>query len=160
MKRNNDHCKTTQLLTLLVFGVFALCVAAVLLTGAKTYRNLTDRGSTAHERRVAVRYLTTRFHQAPEVQVEDFGGVEAMTVREQIGSRTYLTRVYCYDGYLRELFSAENAAVDPEDGEKVLEAETLTFSREGNLLTANITLGDGTCQQLLLSHATWKEAAP
>lgn len=160
MKRNVDHSKTTQLLTLLVFGIFALCVAAVLLTGAKTYRNLTDRASSAHERRVAARYVTTRFHQAPAVQVEDFNGLQAMTVREQIGSRIYLTRVYCYDGYIRELFSAESASVDPADGAQLLEAEDLTFSRDGGLLTVDIAFEDGTHQHLLLSHATWKEAAP
>ena len=145
---------------MLVFGVFALCVAAVLLTGGKTYQTLTQRGSMAHSRRVAVRYLTTRFQQAPTVRVEDFCGLQALTAREEIGGKTYLTRVYCHEGTVRELFSAENAQVAPEDGEIVLEAEKLTFSQEDRLLTVEITHPDGSCQYLLLALPEWKEVSP
>jgi len=160
MKRNADHRKTTGLLTLLVFGIFALCLGAVLLTGAKVYRNLTRRDSIAHDHRIAVRYLTTRLRQAPEVTVEDFGGVDALTIREDFGGKTYLTRVYFYDGFIRELFSGETAALSPEDGQKILEAEGLYVSLDGNLLTVDITTADGLSQRLLLTHATWKEALP
>lgn len=157
--RNNGHRKITELLALLVFGVFALCVAAVLLTGAKTYSNLTERGSLVYERRVAARYLTTRFHQAEAVQVEDFCGCPAMTLREEIDGKVYLTRVYCYEGTVRELFAAENTAVAPDDGEIVMEAESLTFSQEEQLLTVEITHADGSVEQLWLSLPEWKEGA-
>ena len=95
--RKNDHKNLTDLLALLVFGIFALCVAAVLLTGAGAYKKLTDRGTESYDKSMAVRYLTTRFHQAPRVQVEDFSGLQAMTVREEIGGR-----VYKVSHYLRE----------------------------------------------------------
>lgn len=156
--KKNDHRKITDLLALLVFGVFALCVAAVLLTGAKTYKNLTERGSAVYEHRVAARYLTTRFHQAPSVQVGAFCGLQALTIREEIGGRTYLTRVYCYEGHIRELFAAESAEVSPGDGETVIEAEELTFRLDGQILTVEITHPDGERQQLLLSLPQWKEA--
>ena len=154
---HNSHRKITQLLALLVFGLFALCVAAVLLTGGRTYQTLTRRGSTAHSQRTAVRYLTTRFQQAPEVALEDFCGLQALTVREEIGGKIYLIRVYCHEGTVRELFSAENARVAPGDGEIILEAEKLTFSQEGRLLTVEITYPDGSCQRLLLAMPAWKE---
>ena len=155
--KNNGYRKITELLALLVFGVFALCVAAVLLPGGKTYRTLTQRGSTAHSQRVAVRYLTTRFQQAPEVALEDFCGLQALTVREEISGKVYLTRVYCHEGTVRELFSAETAQVNPDDGEIVLEAEKLTFSRDDRLLKLEITLPGGNSQHLLLALPEWKE---
>ena len=158
--RNNGHRKITQLLALLVFGLFALCVAAVLLTGAKTYQNLTQRATAANSQRVAVRYLTTRFRQAPSVQVEDFCGLQALTAREEIGGKVYLTRVYCHEGAVRELFSGEHTQVAPEDGEIVLEAESLTFSQEDQLLTVEITHPDGNSQQVLLNLPKWKEESP
>ena len=155
--KNKGHRKITQLLVLLVFGVFALCVAAVLLTGGRAYQTLTQRGSQANSRRVAVRYITTRFQQAPAARVEDFCGLQALTVREEIGGRAYITRVYCYEGTIRELFSAADAQVAPGDGEIVLEAEELTFSQKDSLLTAEVTLPDGNCQQVLLYLPEWKE---
>ena len=155
--KNNGHKKIAQLLAVLVFGVFALCVAAVLLTGARTYQTLTQRGSRANSQRVAVRYMTTRFQQAPAVQLEDFCGLQSLTVREEIDGKAYLTRVYCHEGTVRELFSAEHAQVGPEDGEAVLEAENLNFSLENGLLTVEITHSEGTVQQLLLALPEWKE---
>ena len=146
--KNKGHRKITQLLALLVFGVFALCVAAVLLTGGRAYQTLTQRGSQANSRRVAVRYITTRFQQAPAARVEDFCGLQALTSWEEINGKTYITRVYCYEGTIRELFSAAGAQVAPGDGEIVLEAEKLTFSQKDSLLTAEITLPDGSSQRL------------
>ena len=142
---------------MLVFGVFAFCVAAVLLTGARTYQALTQRADMANSHRVAVRYLTTRFHQSPSVEVEDFCGHQAMAIREEIHGRTYITRVYGYEGTVRELFSGENAQVNPQDGEIVLDAENLTFSQDDGLLTVEITHPDGRIQRMLLSLPEWKE---
>ena len=154
---NNGHRRITELLALLVFGLFALCVAAVLLTGAKTYQTLTQRGSEASSHRVAVRYMTTRFQQASAVRVEDFCGLQSLTIPEETGGKAYITRVYCYEGTIRELFSGANAQVAPVDGEIIMEAEMLTFSQEGNLLAVEIRLPDGSCQQLLLHLPQWKE---
>ena len=158
--RKNEHRNLSDFLALLVFGIFALCVAAVLLTGAGGYKRLTDRGADSYDKRVAVRYLTTRFHQAPNVRLEDFSGMQAMTVREEIGGRVYVTRVYCYDGYIRELFAAESTQVQPGDGEILLAADELAFSVDDGLLTAEITHLDGVTQQLFLWMPQWKEAAP
>lgn len=157
--KNNGHRKITELLALLVFGMFALCVAAVLLTGGRTYQTLTQRDAAANSRRVAVRYLTTRFQQAPAVRVEDFCGLQALAVSEEIGGKTYMTRVYCHEGTVRELFSSVGAQVAPGDGEIVLEAEKLTFSQEEHLLTAEILLPDGSSQRVLLYLPAWKEGA-
>ena len=155
--KHNGHRKITELLGLLVFGLFALCVASVLLMGSKTYQVLTQRANEASSHRVAVRYLATRFHQAPEVVLEDFCGLQTLTIREEIHGKVYLTRVYCYEGTVRELFSGEKAQVTPADGEIVLEAEKLTFIQTGSLLTAEITYPDGNSQQVLLALPEWKE---
>ena len=149
---DKKHNRTTELLALAVFAIFGLCMAAVLLTGAGSYRNLVQRGREAHDRRVAARYVTTRFRQGTDVEIEDFQGVSAMTVREEIGGRTYLTRVYCHEGSIRELFSGEWAEVSPDDGQVILEAAGLSFEETEGLLRVLITHADGTEQRLLLSR--------
>ena len=158
--KNNTHRKLTQLLGLLVFALFAVCVAAVLLSGVKSYQTLTRRGAMAHEQRVAVRYLTTRFRQAPSVRVEDFCGLQTLTIREEIQGKTYLTRVYCYEGSIRELFSGESAKVTPKDGEEVLAAQELSFSQEGRQLAVEIVHPDGATHTLVLALPEWKEDTP
>ena len=126
---------------LLTFGIFALCTLLVLLGGAKLYRNLTQRDRQTYDRRTATQYLSTRLHQADRenaVCVEAFGDTTALCIRETINGRTYLTRIYCHDGYLRELFTPESGSFSPEDGEKLLPAEYFTAATEDNTLFLQI----------------------
>lgn len=154
--------KLTDLAALLVFGVFTVCVLLVLLTGADVYGKLVGRGQEDHTRRTATQYIATRVRQADQnaVNVEDFDGQQALVLREQIGGETYLTRVYSYEGWLWELFSAENGNFSPEDGQRLLEVESLSFSLETELLTARIGFSDGTQQQLTLHLRSGEEAVP
>lgn len=155
--------KLTDLLSLVVFGIFAICILLVLLTGAGVYRNLVARGGEDYQRRTAAQYITTRVHQADThggIAVEDFGGRDALVLREEIRGRTYLTRVYCRDGFLRELFTAGNGSVSPEDGEKILEVRELSLSLEKGMLTARITLPDGSVEDLILYLRSGEVAAP
>ncbi|MEI3306105.1 MAG: DUF4860 domain-containing protein [Dysosmobacter sp.] len=90
-----------------------------------TYQTLT-RGQDAADRRTAAQYLATRVRQADRadgVAVAAFQGCDALELTETIDGTPYITRVYCYDGYMRELFSAAEAQMSPADGEKVLEAQ-------------------------------------
>ena len=138
--------KITGLLALVVFTLFALCILGVLLTGAKGYRALVRRGEEVYEYRTAAQYLSTRVHQADRaegIRAEDFGGQSTLVLRQEIEGEIYLTRVYCYEGFLRELFTAENGSFSPEDGEKLLELESLQFEKKGNLLSARILTAEG-----------------
>lgn len=146
--------KLTDLLALTVFAVFALCVLLVLLSGAKVYRGLVQRGEENFAARTAARYVTMRVRQARTVTVGDFEGCEALVIPENVDGATYLTRLYVYDGHIRELYCAENAALSPADGEKILPADSLRFDLEGSLLTMTV---DG---QALYLDLSGKEAAP
>ena len=140
--------KLTDLLTVLVFTVFALCVLLVLLTGAGVYRNLVKKGEDSYANRTAAQYVITRVHQAQEVSVASFGGTDALVLREQTEDGIYLTRVYCQGGYLRELYSPEDAALAPGDGEAILPMRSLELSMDSGLLT--VTLEDDTVLKLCL----------
>ncbi len=121
--------------------LFALCVLCVLLSGAGVYRRLTADGQQAYARRTCAQYITTRVRQsenAAALAVESFGGVSALTVTQTIGSEVYLTRVYCYQGWLMELFSHREGEFSPADGEKLLPAQSLTFSLNDGLLQATV----------------------
>lgn len=145
--------KLTGLMALLTFAVFALCVLLVLLSGADVYQRLAEDGERLYDCRTAAQYITTRIRQADTagaVAVEDFEGETALVLRETVEGRTYLTRIYCCEGYLRELFTGEAGAFSPEDGEKLLEAADFAVSRDGQQITAQITLPDGSTRNLTL----------
>ena len=60
MKKKTTQHHIDALAALLLFGVFAVCVLAVLLSGADAYQRLTRRDQNAFDRRTAAQYLATR----------------------------------------------------------------------------------------------------
>ena len=137
----------TRLGALLVLAVFVLCVLLVLLTGADLYRELVEKGERSFLRRTASQYLTTRVRQAGSVEIGSFDGCEALVLEEE-GA---VTKVYCYDGWLRELYALPGGAFSAGDGEKVLEAEEFSVTQEENLLTLTL---DGDVLYLWLPRGT------
>ena len=155
--------KTDALVVLLLFGVFTVCILCVLLAGADTYRALALRDEHSYDRRTAGQYLSTRVRQADrlgQVSVTDFCGAQALVFTEQIKGEEYETLVYCHDGYLRELFASAEGDFLPEDGEKVLRAQSLSLSLNRQLLTARLTGAAGERQELTLYLRSAEEVAP
>lgn len=152
MKQTTPNRKLTDLAALLVLGVFSLCQLLVLLTGADVYGRLVDRGREDYARRTAVQYLATRIHQADQkaVTLEDFDGQTALVLREEIGGSAYITRIYCRDGWLWELFTPEGGSFSPEDGQRLTEVKSVSFSLEESLLSAVVSFSDGTAEEISL----------
>lgn len=130
--------KITDILALLVFTAFALCTLLVLLISAGSYQHLTDTTAARFDRRTALRYITTRVHQANAVEVASFEGCPALVLPEEADGETYLLRIYCYKGSLRELYCQDTAQLQPEDGEVILPADSLNLLLEGDLLTVDL----------------------
>lgn len=153
MKMKEQKRKADTVLVLLLFGVFAVCILSVLLTSADAYRRLADRDEMSYDRRVASQYLSTRVRQGDvsgSVAVESFDGVDTLVLREEIEGAAYETRVYCYEGYLRELFAEAGESFAAGDGEQILEAEAMTLELEDQTITAEITDPTGQVQTLTL----------
>lgn len=147
--------KTDALVVLVLLGVFAVCILSVLLTGAEAYSRLSQRDRESYDRRTAGQYLASRVRQGDRlggISTEEFGGCPALVLTEEIEGALYETRIYCYDGYLRELFAEKDSGLLPEDGEKVLPAESLLIEETAPGLHLQIQTGDGEtrCVQLYL----------
>lgn len=142
------------LLALLLFAVFTLGILGVLLTGADAYRALTLRDQSSYDTRTLGQYLATKVRQSElfvPLAVEEFGDGQALVLADQLGDEIYLTRLYCHDGWLMELFTTAQGGFLPADGEKILPARTLSASVEGNLLQIALTQTQGSVIELILS---------
>lgn len=150
------------LLVLVLLGVFALCILGVLLLGADAYQRLTERGQAASDSRTAAQYIATRVRQGDvsrAVTLEQLGAAEALVLTEDMEGRTCRTWVYCYDGWLRELFGEAGSGFLPEDGEKILEAESVDWSWEADCLRADITV-EAQTEVVILTLRSGEEAVP
>lgn len=163
MKQEQGTSRIPQVLVLAVFAVFAVCVLLVLLTGADLYQGLTRAGQEEYAHRTAAQYITTRVRQgdrADSIRVEDFGGTPALILRDEIEGESYETRLYCHDGYLRELFCSAPCTLAPEDGEPVLALQGLEFIWDAPVLTARIVPSDGAAQTMTWYLRSGEEARP
>ena len=138
MKKNAITHNLDGLATLLLFAVFAASVMAVLLTGAKAYRGVTRRDQEAYNARTAVQYVAQRVRQADSlygITLEDFEGVECLVLGQ---GEPYITRLYCYEGWLMELYCLAGESFSPEDGERIIEAQELKLSLDQGMLGVQV----------------------
>ena len=160
MKKNGIRHSIDALAALLLFGVFAVCILAVLLTGAKAYRRLTLRDQQAYERNTCLQYIATKVRQSDrlgEILVEDFEGSDALVLA---AGQDYSTWIYCRDGWLMELYCYAAERLAPEEGRPLMELEDLSFTLEDGVLTVDLTTPQGGTQRLLLSLRSGEGETP
>ena len=162
MKKRNHRQLLSTMAALVLLSVFGISIFAVLLTGAGTYRRITQRDRAAYDRRTCAQYVATKVWQAPSpagVALEEFGGSDALVIRHELEGAAYLNRIYCHDGWLMELFAAANGEFAPEDGEKVLPADGLMLTRTGEMLLVDIVRKGEIIRVSLCLHDGRGEAA-
>lgn len=154
MKKTAGKNSISILLALTVFALFTACVLCVLLSGAGVYRRLVSGGQEDYARRTAGQYIAARVRQSEQADclwTEPFGAGDSLVVAQDIGGQTYLTRVYCHEGWLMELFTHEDGEFEPADGEKLLPAQGLLCTLEDGLLTVGLKDSDAAAQELIFS---------
>ncbi|MBQ1280651.1 MAG: DUF4860 domain-containing protein [Oscillospiraceae bacterium] len=150
------------LLAMLVFALFMVSVLAVLLSGADVVQGITRRDQKSYEQRTAVQYVATRIRQAEEagkIFVRESEAGDRLVLAETIEGIEFETAVYCYDGYLRELFSISGYDPGAEFGEKILPAAQFSVSDEGDYLNIEITFEDGSTQEMIIALRSERGAA-
>ncbi len=150
MNRESSRIRLSGLVPLLLFAVLAAAVLTVLMTGAEQYGRLTERDQSTFVTRTAGQYVRTKLRQAGgEIGVDTFNGSPAVAMRESLNDFACVTWLYCYDGYLRELFALEGEVMSPDAGEKLLEMEALDAAMTDGMLTITLTDSEGGVQTIL-----------
>lgn len=150
MKRTHSMGSLTALL---LFGLFAVCIVGVLLSGAGSFRRLTERDQQSYEQRTCMQFLATKVRHcasAADLRVGTFGSGDCLELTEETEGVVCCTRVYCYDGWLRELYTSGEDDFSPEDGEKLLEAQALRLCSRDGFLEIEVEAGTGAPQQMTL----------
>lgn len=143
----------SSVLVLLVFAVFVVSVLMVLLTGADVVQKLNERDRRSYDQRTIVQYITTRVRQADEqgmVEVREIEGKSVLALGEMIEGIRYDTLVYCWDGYLCELFTESGLDMGLEFGEWILPVEDIRFTDEGTHILVGLS-AHGEEQSMILS---------
>ena len=157
MKQEKKERTISALCAPVLLLVLAAGILTVLLGSAAVYQRLNSRGVESGDRRTAALYLTNRVRQASgAVDVMPFGQSDALVIRES----GYITRIYCFDGWLRELYTPAEGDFSPADGEKVLPLAELALSVGDGLLQISMTDARGNRDLLELFLLPGEGAVP
>lgn len=134
------------LLTLLIYGIFALFSMMLVVTGARVYRNIVSVGNENTQMRASFSYVAGKVRMsargAGTVRVEDKEGIRVLVLAS--ATEGYETRIYYYDGVLREAYQAVDQDFIPEMGEKLMELSGFRIEEtEGGQLLIETEDGEG-----------------
>lgn len=167
MKQKLSSHAVSGLFVFLLLGVFAVFSTVMVLLGVKAYRGAVERTEAHNASRISSAYIRSMLRaddEAGAFSVESCEGlvgepgseetvtVNSLTLRNNYGEE-YITRIYVYDGSLREWFTRASEPFHPDRGEVVCPADELTAELTGSLLTVHLRTGDQT-QDVLLSLRT------
>lgn len=122
-------------LVLCLAGLFFLLAMGVALLGSNLYRAVAADADENYVHRTALSYVANQIRRADAGTLStgifmDGAGVETDVLYfmevEDDGS-LYETLIYCYDGYLRELYMEKGTGLGPEAGTPILELDSLTL---------------------------------
>ncbi|MDO4492846.1 MAG: DUF4860 domain-containing protein [Clostridia bacterium] len=137
-----------------LLGLFAvMCTLAVLL-GAGFYRNVTDHASAhAHDRIVGSYIRSMVASRATEggVLIEKGAEGDILVLPETFEDEALVTRIYCYEGMLTECFGYQEDEFEPDVGEPVCEAQSLSAEYDGKLLRVTVFDADGSEHRLAIA---------
>ena len=128
--------------------MFLICALTVIAIGASIYRKNVARTSENYSQRVSIAYITEKVRQSDNnglIFKKELFGRDALVLQQDIDGNLYNTYIYCYEGYLMELFARDDLEnIYPQSGPKILKVHSFNLIEvNNNLLSAVITSDDG-----------------
>ena len=167
MKQKLSSHAVSGLFVFLLLGVFEVFSTVMVLLGVKAYRGAVERTEAHNTSRIGSAYIRSMLRADDESGVfsleacegtvgapgaEQSVTVNTLTLRNDYGEE-YVTRIYVYDGSLREWFSRASEPFRPDQGEAVCPADEMTAEKNGSLLTVHLRTGN-TTQDVFFSLRT------
>lgn len=130
----------------LVLGVFALFSMLLVLLGAQAYRSGVEQTTSNGQARVLQAFVrnAVRSDDADGViQVKEIDGLPVISFASELDGERYVKYIYCYEGELCELFTAEEYGFSPDGGESICAVGSFQPAMKDGLLTIDMTSENG-----------------
>lgn len=138
----------------LLFVLAASSVALVVLASGSYSRQIRT-SEASFTSRTALSYVTEKLHQADtsdSITAGTLDGQDAIIIRQEYSGQAYVTYLYAYEGYLRELFMKEGVSASAADGRKILATDGFSFEESQNgLFHLSCTDSDGSVSDTYVS---------
>ena len=144
-RKNPPSHAISGVFVFLVLGIFAVFSTVMVLLGARAYKSTADRAAEHNAYRIGMAYVRSMVRGDDEdqsVKVETVDGIQTIALRNIYDGDAYVTRIYVYDGKLREWFTEETEEFVPEFGETVCDMEEMNAQVDGQLLRVGLKARD------------------
>jgi len=134
--------KSDFLFSLTLFLVFLICSLTLLVMGADNYRKTVNAMTDNYSSRTAAAYVVEKIRQHDQAGcIAAENGV--LSLETVYGGVSWTTYLYEYDGWLCEVMIRTGTGYQPDDGQKIMEAEAFSVSEETAGLLRIVTVTDG-----------------
>ena len=144
-RKNPPSHAISGVVVFLVLGIFAVFSTGMVLLGARAYKSTADRAAEHNAYRIGMAYVRSMVRSDDEdqsIRVENVNGIPTICMRNVYDGDSYVTRLYVYDGKLREWFTEETEEFVPENGETVCDMEEMNAEVDGQLLKVGLKARD------------------
>lgn len=135
-----------HLYPLLLFALIVLSLLFLVYAATELYGAIVDSQTANRQARAALSYLSARVHAADTAEAVCIGAGpegDALVLREKAGDDVYETRIYLYEGALREEYGPADLPLHPESAERIAALERFFLCEERpGLLTAATEHGE------------------
>lgn len=142
----NRGRSVSSLFVYVLIGLFALLCVMAVLVGAGVYRSVTVEQEAHSTERILTAYVRSMVRSHAEegaVSVEKGTDGDMLVLTETYDDEELVTRLYCYEGRLCEQFTYAGDPFEPESGEVVCDAESLSAAVVNDVLNITVSGADG-----------------
>ena len=156
--------RISSVFVFVLIGLFAVASLTLSLIGLRVYRSVTDAAGENSDAQMLLSYLSNKVRAHDTVggiSVAQLEGIPAMRFFETVEGDSYVTTVYAYQGAVWESLAQANEPFEPENGERLIAADSLAFSLlSPSLIETAVTLpgGEPRTMRVALRAGTAKEA--
>ncbi len=170
MKQITEKHEIDGVFVLLLFVLFAGSILMVLLSGASSYEKLVARDQESYNARTGIQYIAAKLRHNDEADCVQVGSFSERTNKEADEITTlylrmgadgeyYYTKIYYYEGYIREVLCLEDSGLTPEAGQEILPARGMVIKEADSLLQVTITDENGKEHRINLAVRTSQEVS-
>lgn len=152
MKRRRGYTLIELVLVLMLLVLVSGVVFILAASGSQTYLRLAEKQNQSTDLRTGLSYLDVQIRKhdtqgALSIRSGPFDSQPSLVISQEISGQLYLTYIYLHDGYLCELFVADDTVITDGMGSRIAAINSMQFD----------TLADGSIQ-ITLSRQSGDQA--
>ena len=160
----NNSAMIPVIFVLTLFLILSAMSCMIIIQGSGVYQKLIENMDKNYETRVTFSYISTKIRQSDKtgyVMTAEKDGVQMLGIKEEYSGEWYVTYVYYYDGYIREImldyYNDQTIDFNLSDGDKIIKSNEFTFNISAHRIEMSLLKDDGTLKKSNLYLRSSKE---